>query len=266
MREMQKHSKTRYMKIILAILAIGLTGVLFLGFLFVRWANQPENVAALKKKRETEAAQKIDDDRKQAELAREIEAKRANLKLVVNENFAGNRFEFLDYKYDKVSSFKFAKNEFVCSALVLRGQNPQDYFIFSKEDFADFAAEMEFGIWGTDAFAGIFWDAAPNGERNPAQYQSAYSSPNTLFVHTAGQESFGLGGLIASENNQLLRVERFGKNLKVSVNGRILFDETIETSSGRGRVGIYLGNRGGIRSEPQSISIGIKNFKVWKSS
>jgi hypothetical protein len=253
------------MKIILAILAIGLIGVLFLGFLFVRWANRPENVEALQKKRETEAAQKIDDDRKQAELAKEIETKKANLKLVVDENFAGNRFEFLDYKYDKVGSFKFEKNEFVCSALILRGQNPQEYFIFSKEDFEDFAAEMEFGIWGTDAYAGIFWDAVPNGERNPAQFKSAYSSPNTLFVHTGGMESFGLGGVIASENNQRLRVERFGKNLKVSVNSRILFDKTVETSSG-GRIGIYLGNRGGIRNEPQSISIGIKNFKVWKSS
>ena len=33
------------MKIILAILGIGFIGVLVLGFLFVRWANQPEQVA-----------------------------------------------------------------------------------------------------------------------------------------------------------------------------------------------------------------------------
>jgi len=74
------------MKIVLAILGVVIVGVLILGFLFVRWTNQPENVAARLKEREVETARKIEDEKKQieagkkqVELDKEIEAKKANL-------------------------------------------------------------------------------------------------------------------------------------------------------------------------------------------
>lgn len=252
------------------ILAIAFVSVLVLGFLFVQWANKPENVDALKKKRAMEATQKLEEEKVQAEIRtekaivhKEIETKKATMKVTIDEHFANNRFEQLDFHYDHINYFKFGKNEFNFSGMVAKGQNAQDYFIISKDDFGDFTAETQLGIWGGDAYAGIFWAAKNNGDKNPKEYQAAYSSPNKLYVEAGNEESFSLGGLISSENNQLLRVERFGKNVKVSVNGRVLFDEQVESAE-RGRVGIFVGHRGGIRNTVQSISIGIKSFKVWQ--
>ena len=251
------------------ILAITILSVLVLGFLFVQWANKPENVDALLKKRKMEAIQKKENEaneavahKEKALRQKEIETKKANTKLAIDENFANSRFERLDFKDSNITYFKFGKNEFEFSGMVFKGQNAQDYFMSSKDDFGDFIAETQLGIWGSDAYAGIFWDAKANGDRNPVQYQAAYSSPNTLYVEAGEKERFDLGGVISSENNQLLRVERFGKNVKVSVNGRILFDEQVE-SAGNGKVGLFIGHRGGIRNNVQSISIGIKSFKVW---
>ncbi len=253
------------MKIILAIIGVVIIGVLILGFLFVRWANSPEQFEALKKKRETEAAQKIEDEKRKVELDKEFEAKRANLKLVIDENFASNRFEFLDYKFSSSSLFKFENNQFHYSVFSTKDSNPANYFIFSKEDFTDFAAEIDFDIHGFESRSGIFWDAQPNGDRDPNDYKTAYSSASSLDVEAGDKtEIFNLGSFTQSLTTQKLRVERFGVNTQVSVNGKILFDQTSE-NAGHGKVGIFLRNRGGNRDDSSgSIDVDIKSFKVWK--
>lgn len=260
------------MKIILAVIAVIIVGVLAFGFLFVQWANQPENVAALQKRREQEAAQKVEDEKKRAEDAKrqveidqETEAKKANLKLVIDENFADNRFEFLDYKFQNSSQFKFKDNQFNYYVFSTRNSNPTNHFIFSKEDFADFAAEMEFDIHGYEAVAGIFWDAQPNGDRNPTVYKNAYSSASDLDLEVGdAEESFNLGSFFESVTTQKLRVERFANRLKVSVNGKVLFDKVVK-DVGQGKVGIFLRNRGGNKDDSSSsIDIDVKSFKVWK--
>ncbi len=251
------------MKIILVIIAVVIVVISVLGFLFVRWANQPENVAARLKERELKATQKIEDEKKQVESDKEIEAKKANLKLVIDENFVNNRFEFLDYKFDKSSQFKFKENKFNYYVFSTRNSNRTDYFIFSKEDFGDFAAEMDFDIHGYEARAGIFWNAQPNGERNPNEYQVAFSSASGLEVEADESESYNLGSFFESLTTQKIRVERFGKNIKVSVNGKVLFDKNNE-NNGQGKLGIFLRNRGGNNDETSPIDIDIKSFKVWK--
>ncbi|WP_460967970.1 hypothetical protein [Spirosoma migulaei] len=252
------------------ILAITILSILVLGFLFVQWANKPEQVEALTRKRKMEAIQKMENEKKEVQtridhalIQKEIESKKANMTLAINENFANNRFERLDFKYDHIDYFKLEKKELNFSGMLAKGQNAQDYFMSSQDDFDDFIAETQIGIWGENAYAGIFWDAKPNNDKNPEQYQAAYASPTTLYVEAGDTERFSLGGLISSENNQLLRVERFGKNVKVSVNGRTLFDEQV-VSTNSGKVGIFIGHRGGTRNMVQSISIGIKYFKVWQ--
>lgn len=252
-------------KIILAILGIGIIGFSILGFLFVRWANQPEQVAELKRTREAEATKKVEDEKKRVELEKEVAAKKANLKLVIDENFANNRFEFLDYKFDKSSQFKFEENQFHFSVFSVRNTNPTNYFIFSKEDFTDFAAEMDFDIHGYYSRAGIFWDAEPNGDRDPTSFQNAYSSASGLDVEAGSgdSDSFNLGSFAESLTTQKLRVERLGKSLKVSVNGEVLFDKRIE-NSGQGKVGIFLRKEGGSKSNADSINVDIKSFKVWR--
>ena len=252
------------MKIILAILGIGIVGILILGFLFVRWANQPEQVAELKRTREAEATKKAEDEKKRVELEKEIAAKKANLKLAIDENFANNRFEFLDYKFAKSSLFKLKENKLNFSIFSVINSNPTNYFIFSKEDFGDFAAEMDFDIHGYYSRAGIFWDAQPNGDRNPAVFRTAYSSASGLEVEAGDDsEDFSLGSFLESVTTQKLRVERFGKSLKVSVNGEVLFDKIIE-NAGQGKVGIFLRNDGGSKSSSDSITVDIKSFKVWR--
>lgn len=253
------------MKVILAIIGIVIVGVLILGFLFVRWANSPEQIAEMQKLYKEEAAKKIADEKNKAALDKEIEAKRANLKLVIDENFVNKRFEFLDYNFSPNAPFKFADNQFHFSIFSTRGSNPANYFIFSKEDFADFAAEMDFDIHGYESRGGIFWDAQPNGDRDPAVYKTAYSSASGLDVIAGNKtESFNLGSFAESVTTQKLRVERFGTNTKVSVNGKILFEQTSE-NAGQGKVGIFLRNRGGnIDDSSSSISVDIKSFKIWK--
>jgi hypothetical protein len=253
------------MKIILIILGVVIVVFSILVFLFIRWANSPEQVAESQRWRKEQAAKKIEDEKNKAALEKEIEAKRANLKLVIDENFANNRFEFLDYKFSESSPFKFKDNQFHYSVFSTRGSNPINYFIFSKEDFEDFAAEMDFDIHGYDSRAGIFWDAQAGGDRNPTEYRVAYSSASGLDVEVGKDgESYDLGSFFESLTTQTLRVERFGKNLKVSVNGKILFDKVTE-NSGQGKVGIFLRNRGGNKDDSSSsINIDIKSFKVWK--
>ncbi|QMW05947.1 hypothetical protein [Spirosoma foliorum] len=248
---------------------IAILSIFLLGYLFVQWANKPENVAALQRKRALDAAQKIEDEKKQAAIAKgqavfekEIETKKGSMKLVIEENFAQNRFEKLDLKDQNTSYFQFEKNELHFSGIIYPRQNQQDYFIRSKDRYGDFIAEIQLGNWGGDAYTGIFWGANDNGNQNPTHYQAAYATPNTLYVQTDDKEDFGLGGMISSENNQLLRVERFGKHIKASVNGRVLFNKTVESAE-TGKVGIILGHRGGIRANNQSMDIGIKYFKVW---
>lgn len=252
------------------ILAILVLSILVLGVLFVHWANKPENVEALQKKRALEATQKIEEAKKQitvqkeqAVTQKEIETKKATMKLVIDENFANSRFEQLDFTYPTISYFTIKKNELNFLGMVYKGQNPQAYFISSKDEFSDFTAEMQVGIWGGDAYAGIFWGAQANGDKNPDQYQAAFSTPNTLYVEAGEDEDFGLGGLISSENKQVLRVERFGKHLLVSVNGRVLFNDDV-ASAKRGKIGLIIGHRGGLRPNVQSISIGINRFQVWQ--
>ena len=146
-----------------------------------------------------------------------------------------------------------------------RGSNPTNYFIFSKEDFADFTAEMDFRISGYESRGGIFWDGQPNGDRNPTAYQVAYCSASGLDVEASDtEESFNLGSFFESVTEQKLRVERFANHLKVSVNDKVLFDKIIK-DMGQGKVGIFLRNRGGNKDDnSSSINIDIKSFKVWK--
>jgi hypothetical protein len=162
------------MKIFIAILAVVIIVFLMLGVWFVRWANRPDNVERFRQKKEADTAKKIEGENKEAELAKDFEAKKANLKLVIDEHFSGNRFEFLDFQYEKINYFSFGENELKFSGIITKGQGAQEYFIYSKEDFEDFAAEMEFGVWGKEAYTGIFWDAEPQKYNYPEEYQAAF--------------------------------------------------------------------------------------------
>ena len=93
------------MRIIFVILGILIACLAVFVMLFVRWANSPEQVAEMQKQYKEQATKKIVDEKSKAALDKEIEAKKANLKLVIDENFANNRFEFLDYNFSPNAPF-----------------------------------------------------------------------------------------------------------------------------------------------------------------
>lgn len=228
-------------------------------FLFVRWANQPENVAALQKDR-AEKALKEEQEAKALEVQQaEIEAKKATLEVVFEETFEHGRFDHLTYPYESSSQYSFKDHQFTFSTLITKGESARDYFILTEKDYSEFIAEMTLSVWGTHMMGGIVFDALPLGDKYPKEYKAAYSSPNYNFVKNEETERFKLGGLIEAENNQTIRVERLGGNLKVVVNNKLLYDKPV--APGKGKIGIYLSHYSG-GDYPESVSVEVKKFKV----
>jgi hypothetical protein len=65
--------KTFFMIAGVAIAGLAIV-IVILGYLFISWANKPENVAAMKKEYETEAAQKVQDEKEQADMEKDMPA------------------------------------------------------------------------------------------------------------------------------------------------------------------------------------------------
>jgi hypothetical protein len=241
---------------ILLIIGIVLGVLILLGWLFVRWANQPENVAALQEDRAKRAAEK----EQQEKAVAEAESRRGSFThLLVDERFTDNRFEKLA-PAPSTSSFRFEEHQLKFNITLTQGSNAYEYFFLTPDMYGDFVAEIDQSIWGSDARIGIVWDAEPEPGKNPKNYQAAYCSPGQLFVITDGTERFSLYKGISSQNEQKLRVERIGPTLKVSVNGELKMEGTAPT--GKGRVGIYLTHMAP-DSPPESVSIAVKRFQLW---
>ena len=101
--------------------------------------------------------------------------------------------------------------------------------------------------------------------RKRVSYQAAYSSAGALTLEACNaEETFDLGNFFESVTEQKLRVERFVNRLKVSVNGKVFFDQIVK-DAGQGKVGIFFRNRGGNKDDSSSsIDINVKSFKVWQ--
>lgn len=249
------------MKKLLGCGVLALVGIFLFGLAFAHWANKPENVAALQAKRKKDERQRIADEKRKVELAQEVAAKRLSLKLVIDETFAGNKVNVLqDPSGD--SQIKLQDNKLRYTTTVTKGQGSAGSRVFSQEAYGDFVAEADLTVAGSPAYGGIAWDVTKDGEPN---YYAAYSSPDHLYVRTDGTEHFSLGGFLKAENDQKIRVERFSEHLQVSVNGRVLYESTTKGPITAGKVGLYLGHRGGADS-PTSVIIVVKSFKLWEPS
>lgn len=255
-RGMGGDRKTPCMKKFMSCAAVGCVVFLISGYLFVNWANQPENVKAVLDQREKEAAQKIEDRKRQAEHDQQLAVKRAGLKLVIDETFDDNRLLSLDAESIKTQGFKLEDSHFKYTTLVTKGQNAYAFPVLSRESFEDFAAEIELDVWGDQAFVGLCWSS------DSGVLQSAYSSPSRFYTELDSSDSFALGGLLASVNSQKIRVERFGSWMSASVNGEVYFEGLVEKAP-RCKVGIYVAHGGG-GEYPRSVSVIVKSFKVWR--
>jgi hypothetical protein len=236
--------------------------LLVLGFLFVKWANKPENVAAIQNERKEKALEKAEIERQKTLQLKDFDAKKAMMKLVIDEDFTKKAFQFLDFRPELLNLVEFKDKMAEYATLTTRGQNASSFFIFSKEDYEDFIIEIEMEIWGYGACGGIVWDAELDHNNNPINFETAYSSPSSLYVRTTKSKSFMLSGILLDENKQVIRAERIGNHLKISVNGISQFGENVEII-GKGKVGIYLGHGGG-GDYPETIKVNIKSFKVFR--
>jgi hypothetical protein len=239
-----------------------LTVLLVLGYFFVQWANKPENVAALLQERKEKASKKIADEKQKAIRTKQLAAKVATMSLTIDENFAHQKFDYLSYNTNDGRFIKFKDGMAVYSDLITKGQSASDYFVFSKEDYQDFVAEVTYEIWGSGAFCGIVYDAKLNEKGYAVAHQAAYAGIGYLYLRTDGLDNFRIGGFMESINKQVLRVEKIGTHLKAQVNGKVLFDADVTTHT-HGKVGLFLSHGGG-GEYPASIIVNIKSFRVWQ--
>lgn len=237
--------------------------VLFVsGYLFVRWANAPENVAALQQKRLIDAADKesvIQELKKEQEAIRE---KIADLRCVIHEDFKTNKFTQL-HSLDS-RTFRFENHEAIYSNLVTQGQLANAYFVLSDQSFTDFVAEIEFEISGEILKCGIVWDCQLEPSEQgayPSNFQGVYSGPSTYIVQTTERVDRLIGGYFSVFRNQKVRVERIGQHVKATLNDKVLYDKKIDQQS-KGKVGIYGTHNGGVKY-PTTIYCHIKSFKVF---
>lgn len=244
------------MKTFLIILLI----LLALGYMFVQWANRPENVAALQQKRKDETFKKLEETKRNIAQDEAIKSKTANMSLVIDEDFVQNKFNNLVSPNPTIFKFKNDKAEY--SNLITKGQYAADYFAFSAESFKDFVGEIEFDVSGDIIRCGIVWDAVLAEKGHPTSYQAFYSSPSTYFIETIDRENHLIDGYFSVFTHQKLRIERIGQHVKAILNDKVCFDKN-QNNQSQGKVGIYLSHIGGVEY-PTSIKVVIKSFKVFR--
>ena len=272
------------LKIAFAVLVM----VIAAGFLFVQWANRPENVDALLKAREQKKIQakadslqaEIAEKQKQAEEAsafrKEQEVQRkteADLKLVVEETFKGNLVEYLDLP--KNARGKLEDNSLVFSAIAYRKASTEYILALTKQEYDHFAAEMEMEIWGDELTIGILFNYKEGRQKTLIGEMDTWKADRigsglqrVRLKLNKDDEQKSLVSLkeeltFKSIPKQKIRLEKKGKRLKVSVNGQVKFDKTVEEYSAlNGKVGIYaaVSNSSDWNG---SVLANIKSFKVW---
>ncbi len=258
------------------------------GFMFVQWANRPENVDALLKAREQKKIQakadslqaEIAEKQKKAEEAsafrREEEVQRkteADLKLVVDETFKGNVLKYLDLS--KNAGGKLEDNSLVFSAITYRKTSTEHILALTKQEYDHFAAEMEMEIWGDELIVGIVFNYKEGrtksliGELDTWKADRIGSGLQRVRLRLNNDdEQKSLVSLkealtFKSIPKQKIRLEKKGKHLKMSVNGQVKFDKTVkEYSALNGKMGVYVAVTNS-SDWNGSVLANIKSFKVW---
>ena len=271
-------------KAILIILAT----LLILGYFFVQWANKPENVEALLKAREQEKKQaiadsiKAEEDKKQQRLDKAVGAwkdvevqkkNEADLQLVIDEKFKDNHLK--DIELQKSPMIKMSDNTLIYSTTVYKKTTSETILALSKKEFENFVAEMETEIAGDELGVGIVFNYKEVRKKTLFGTMETWNSDrvssslqNVSLTVNNEDETENLVTLkevltFKSIPKQKVRLEKKGKQLKVSVNGKIIFDKAVnQYSYSKGKVGIYIATSNSTDWN-QSVIGTIKSFKVW---
>jgi hypothetical protein len=254
----------------------------------VQWANKPENVEALLKAREQEKKQAIADSIKAEEVKKEqrlaaavsawkdVEVQKkteADLQLEIDETFQNNRFEYLEVQ--KTSTIKTVDNKLIYSTTVYKKTASETILSLSKKEFENFVAEMEIEISGDELGIGIVFNYQEvhkktlfgmmetwNADRISSSLQSTSLTVNNE-DKTENLVTLKEVLTLKSIPKQRIRLEKKGKQLKVRVNGKIIFDKAVDQYSyPKGKVGIYTATSNSTDWN-QSVIGTIKSFKVW---
>lgn len=276
------------MKKMLKITLIVLAVLLILGYFFVQWANSPENVDALLKKRDDDRKQATTDNikavanqkqqqaeaQKAAQREAEVQQKtEADLTLSINETFANNRYEQLEDQ--QVQWAKFKDKTLTFNNLVYKKTSYGYVLALSREEYDHFVAEIELDISGDEIRAGLLFNHQKTGKKDFTgfEYWAAdyvYSGLQYLTTNinrdTDNERLVSLKEMLTfkSLSKQKLRIEKKGKHLKISINGQPIVNKTVEQYSyPKGKIGIYIYTSNS-SDWNESVACTIKHFKVWK--
>ncbi|MFN8357614.1 MAG: hypothetical protein U0Y10_24360 [Spirosomataceae bacterium] len=272
----------------LKIILIALAVFLVLGYFFVQWANRPDNVEALLKKREEDRKQAVADSLKaiqqkkqqeaEAQVAAQHEAEiqrktETDLRLWIDETFANNRLMMLEDQ--QANSVKLKDNALTFSTLVYKKSSYGYAIALSKEEVDNFVAEAEVEISGDELSMGIVFNHHKTGKKDFAGHEYTagdyvYSGLQYLNVNLDGDASnkrlISLKEMLTFKSvpKQLIRVEKKGKHLTVSINGQKMWEDQNATySAAKGKIGLYIrtANSGDWN---ESVIGTFKRFRVWK--
>ena len=260
------------MKTFLIIFLILLT----LGYMFVQWANKPKNVEALLKQRKTDslnavlASKKVEKTKPNPQIPEDEGDSKASSDLIIDENFANNRFQSL--KKHPESSAKIKDNTLVFSTLVQQKKSYSDILALTDGEYVDFITEMEIELAGDAISLGIAFNFKESMKKTIFGEMKTWSSDAVYsgLQYMASE----LGGKIENERlvkrtevfksipKQKLQIEKNDNRLKISINGQLVQDRLItKITHPKGKIGI-LAELSNSDSYPQSVIGTIKNFKV----
>jgi hypothetical protein len=247
-----------------------------LGYMFVQWANKPKNVEALLKQRKTDslnavlASKKVEKTKPNPQISEDKGDSKASSDLIIDENFADNRFQSL--KKHPESTSKIKDNTLVFSTLVQQKKSYSDILALTDGEYVDFIAEMGIELAGDAISLGIAFNFKESMKKTIFGEMKTWSSDAVYsgLQYMASE----LGGKIENERlvkrtevfksipKQKIQIEKNNNRLKISINGQLVQDRLItKITHPKGKIGI-LAELSNSDSYPQSVIGTIKNFKV----
>ncbi len=251
--------------------------VLFaLGYMFVQWANKPENVEALLKQRKADslnaelASKKVNKTKPNPQTPEDEGDSKVSSGLIVDENFANNRFQSLK-KYPE-STAEIKDNTLIFSTLVQQKKSYSNILALTDGEYVDFVAEMEIELAGDIIGLGIAFNFKESmkktifGEMKTWNSDAVYSGLQYMASELGGsienERLVKFTEVFKSITKQKLRIEKNNNRLKISINGQLVQDRLIEKMTyPKGKIGILV-RANNSSSYPQSVIGTIKNFKV----
>lgn len=245
-----------------------LLSIILLGYLFVQWANKPENVKALLEERAEEQRRKIIEDslRKEAEKKEALiqQKTEAELQFVFEENFDNNSFKYLINQGVKRAIFENNKLHF--SAPIVTPKSQIDVVLgLTNDEYENFVAELDIDLSEGDIRKGVVFNAKfqKNGALIGDYLLVGKKHVNILVGNESEIKNIEFD--LEEQSQQKIRFEKKGKSIRISINGQLVFEKTVEKyKNDNGAIGIGVKYFNNNKDFNRSVKTIIKGFKLWK--